>query len=161
ARRPLPRAEGQHWAEWLREWGWYSRSAMAANPTLMQHYLAGGVSDERVFAETGLVLDVLTDAGFTPEQAAQAWGAIGAAAIRSAAEDIRLHHQRGATWSARAKTVLADHPPDALPALRALVAAGYTPNRDEEFEARLTMVLIGIARRVGLDEDVDAAGRDR
>jgi AcrR family transcriptional regulator len=151
ARTQVPEYTGQHWARWLREWGRHTRTAMAANPALIQQYLAGGLSDERVVASIGRVLEVLVDAGFTPDEAAHAWGTVAAVALGSAVQDVRLATEEASTWRARTRAVLERHDTGSLTAMRAL--AGDGADGDAVFEDRLTTVLAGIALRAGLDLD--------
>jgi AcrR family transcriptional regulator len=151
ARTRVPEYTGQPWARWLREWARHTRTAMAANPALIQQYLAGGLSDERVVASTGRVLDVLVDAGFTPDDAVHAWGTVAAVALGTAVQDIRLGTAEASTWDARTRAVLDRHEPGSLTAMRTLV--GDAPDGDATFEDRLTTVLTGIAVRTGLTLD--------
>lgn len=152
ARTEPPVYEGQHWARWLREWARHTRSSMAANPTLLEQYLAGGLADGRIFASIGIVVEVLTDAGLAPEAAVAAWGVVGAVALGSAVQDVRFGTDDAAAWAERARAVLAG--PDGVggEALAAFLEA-QSADRDTEFEDRLTTVLVGIAVRSGLPVD--------
>lgn len=160
ARTPMPVDEGQHWAQWLREWARYNRSSMR-EPELLDLYREGGVDTDRMVDVIGSTLDVLHRDGFTPDQALAAWDAVASLALGYAVNDQREQAltDAGRPWFARVHAALAHRQPDELPTLRALTAAGDAPGRDESFEDRITTVIIGLAVRFDLPVDDDVLGR--
>ena len=94
----LPEDRGQHWSEWLREWGRYSRQAFVEEPEIFEQYLSGAVSSERLVEVVDSVILVLNRQGFSPAAALQAWDAVGRCAVGSAVDAIR---QRQATEAGR------------------------------------------------------------
>jgi AcrR family transcriptional regulator len=160
SRVELPEDRGQHWAEWLRSWARYIRTALATRSELVEHFVTGGLDDDRLLEVIGLALDVLQRDGFEPAEAMAAWEAVSSMALGSAVEDIREQTAAadGRPWLTRVFAALAKRPPEALPTLRALAADGTVVDRDEAFEERLTTVIVGIAVRRGIDVDDDVLG---
>jgi AcrR family transcriptional regulator len=144
---PLPEDHGQHWTEWLREWARHTRTAMASQPELVQRYTSGSISSDRVVEAIGRVLEVLHRSGFEPPAAMAAFRVVANVAVGSAIDDIREAEaiDVGSPVMARMHAVLARLPSTELPTLRSLVASGYVPDSDQDFEDRLTTVLTGIA----------------
>jgi AcrR family transcriptional regulator len=146
----LPEHRGEHWAEWLRQWGRYSRAAMVEEPQVFEQFLAGAVSWERVVEVADHVIGVLTQQGFTPLEALAAWDAVGRLALGAAAEAVRVEqasrsgHPPVAEWH----RILSSAPPDELVGARSVLES-----RDWDFEAafeeELTTLLVGIAARRG------------
>jgi AcrR family transcriptional regulator len=155
ARVELPEDRGQHWAEWLRAWAHYIRGALGNRPELVEHFVTGGLEDDRLLEVIGQALDVLCREGFEPPQALAAWEAVSTMALGSAVEDIRERTAStdGRPWIARVFAVLAKRPPEAMPTLRSLAAEGRVADRDEAFEERITTVLVGLAVRHDLPVD--------
>jgi hypothetical protein len=93
--------------------------------------------------------------GFSPEGALHAWECISAIAVGTAAADIREASARGTgqPWIARMHAELARHRADELTAIRSLLAHGYIPDAESDFERRLDVALAGIAA-------LDATTRD-
>lgn len=160
SRVELPADQGQHWAEWLRSWARYIRAALTARPELVEHFVTGGLDDDRLLEVVGHALDILRRDGFDAEQAMAAWEAVSSMALGSAVEDIRERTaaERGRPWPARVAAALARRPAEAMPTLRALAAGGQVADRDRAFEERLTTVLVGIAVRQGMDVDEHVLG---
>jgi AcrR family transcriptional regulator len=160
ARTALPEDHGQHWATWLREWARYMRSSMA-EPELMEHYISGEVSEERMIDVIGTALDVLLREGFEPAAALAAWEAIAGMALGSAIEDLRHREttNAGRPWAARLHANLAQRPADEHQALRLVVDQESRPDRDAVFEERVTTLLVGIAVRHGREVDPAVLGR--
>jgi len=156
----LPEDTGQHWAEWLRAWARYTRSVLADRPELVEHFVSGGLDDDRLIEVIGHALDVLVRDGFEPVAALDAWQAVSTIALGSAVEDIRegVAAAQGRPWMSRVFAALARREPDELFALRAVAAAGRLPVAEGAFEDRLTTVLVGIAVRCGLDVDDEVLG---
>ncbi len=150
AQMRLPEDRGQHWSEWLREWGRYSRNAFIEEPEVFGQYLSGAVSWERVVEVMDSVVRILTRQGFTPVAAMRAWDAVGRFAVGSAVESIRL---RSATESGRPQVaewhrVLAQRSPDDLSGARSVVDV-LPKDLEAEFEDELATLLAGIAARRG------------
>jgi AcrR family transcriptional regulator len=146
----LPEEHGQTWDEWLREWGRYVHEAMAAEPELVRQYVAGAIPIERVVDSVGLVLDVLVDRGFEPEEAMEAWQAVSSLALGFAIEEIRERSAGVAgSWADRIERSLQHRGLDELPALRRLMTAGYATAASRDFDNRLTTLLVGLASQTG------------
>jgi AcrR family transcriptional regulator len=160
SRVELPADHGQHWAVWLREWARYIRAALTSSPELVEHFVTGGLDDDRLLEVIGRALDVLRRDGFEPDDAMAAWEAVSSMALGSAVEDIREQTASadGRPWVARVFAVLARRDPEELAALRAVAAGGHVPDRDDGFEERLTTVIVGIAVRRGLALDDQVLG---
>ena len=159
----LPEHRGEHWAEWLRQWGRYSRSAMVEEPKVFEQYLAGAVSWERLVEVADHVIGVLTRQGFTPLEALAAWDAVGRLALGAAAEALRVEQasRAGRPPIAEWHRILAAAGPDELAGARAVLET-----RDWDlaaaFEDELTTLLVGIAVRRGEHwEPLEAAAPTR
>ncbi len=148
ARIAIPVDHGQHWTEWLLEWARYSHDAFVAEPELLNQYLRGAISVDRMVVHLDAVIGVLDRHGFTPVEARDAYAlvsqcAIGAAfnALRHAdilrnRESVMLEYQRA--FAARGA--------GALPYLRKLVGVIEDP---PPFDDEIATVLVGIAVRRG------------
>ncbi len=149
AQLQLPKHEGKHWSEWLREWGRYSRQAFVEEPEVFAQYLSGAVSWDQVVEVVDSAVQILTRQGFTPDAALQAWGAVGTCAIGSAALAIRHRATAAAGVSPRAEwqRVLEGQGEDALRAAR--LVPDNLGDLEAEFEEELTTVLAGLAVRRG------------
>jgi AcrR family transcriptional regulator len=147
----LPEDHGQSWDEWLREWGRYVHEAMAAEPELVRQYVAGAIPLERVVDSVGLVLDVLVDRGFEPEQAMEAWQAVSSLALGFAIEEIRERAagETGGEWADRIERSLDQRDPAELPTLRSLVHGRRPWARGRDFDRLMTTLLTGIAAETG------------
>ncbi len=145
----VPEDRGQHWSEWLREWGRYSRASLVDDPELFNQFLSGALSWDSMVEVIDSVILVLTGQGFSPQQAMAAWDAVGRVALGSVAETIRQRAAlaAGHPWAAELHRILAGRGPGELSGVRAVV--GWAPHSDEEFEDDLTTVLVGIAVRRG------------
>ena len=152
ARLALPQDDGQPWHAWLREWARYIRTSMG-EPELVQQYVAGAVPRDRIIDSVDLVLGVLVREGFTPEAGNVAWELVANLALGGAINEIREQEAiaHGGSTNERLRAALADRPPDALPAIRALVEIRPELDRDAVFDDNLTTVLVGIAVRNGID----------
>lgn len=89
ARVALPVDDGRPWDEWLRAWARYIRSALSARPELVQHFMVGGLDDERLDEVIGIALGALHRHGFDAAGADTAWRTVSAFALGVAVEDIR------------------------------------------------------------------------
>ncbi|MBA2282917.1 MAG: TetR family transcriptional regulator [Actinomycetota bacterium] len=156
----LPEDTGQHWATWLRKWARYTRTAMARRPELIEHYLAGGIDPQRMVEVVGRALDVLVREGFDHKAAVAAWDAVGSIALGSAVEDVREASAAGdgRPWISRMHGDLAQRPAEEQATLRTLLGSGYVPDRDAEFEDKVTAVLIGLAVQHGRPVDDEVTG---
>ena len=90
---------------------------------------------------------MLVEHGFTPIDAVHAWGCVSAIALGTAATDIGEATARitGQPWIARVHGELARHAPQALTVTRALIAQGFEPEPDRDFERRLDVAIAGLA----------------
>lgn len=160
ARLRLPEDRGQHWAVWLREWARYARAAFAEQPELLQQFVGGGINDDRVLDQVGVALDVLRRSGFDPRAAKAAFDAVGTLAVGAAVEVLRERRAAadGRPWLARVHANLARRDPDEQATLRELLADGYVPDLDADFEEQLDTVILGLAVRHGLPVDDEVRG---
>jgi AcrR family transcriptional regulator len=142
---PPPRYRGEHWATWLRTYAGYVRTALAAEPALLEKFLSGAVSHDGETEYIGEALDVLAAQGLAPDDAMSVWAAVSAMAIGSVTEAHRerVNAQRGHPWAARICA------PQST-ALRAVAASGYDPFGADAFDDRLTLLLAGVTARYGL-----------
>jgi AcrR family transcriptional regulator len=157
SRVELPEDQGQHWATWLRSWARYIRSALSSQPELVEHFVTGGLDDDRLLEVIGRALDVLHREGFAAADAMAAWEAVSSLALGSAVEDIRERTaaEDGRPWLERVQVALAKRGPDELVTLRALASGGAVADRDASFEERLTALIVGLAVRHGREVDAD------
>jgi AcrR family transcriptional regulator len=144
---PPPRYDGQHWAQWLRTYATYVRSALAAEPALLQQLLSGRIEVEGEMEYVAETMDALVAQGFEPDQAMAAWAAVSELALGSVTEVQRenLRVGRGAPWLSRIHVLLARRDDGELPGLRAVAASGYQPFADDQFDRRLRLLLTGIS----------------
>jgi AcrR family transcriptional regulator len=149
---PPPRYEGQHWASWLRGYASYVRSALSAEPALLEKFLAGAVHNEGEIEYIGDALEALHAQGLKPDEALDVWAAVTAMAIGSVSEAHReqVHAENGEPWLARIFAAMTRHAPTAYPTLRATAQSGYDPFGDRAFDHRITLLLNGVAARYGL-----------
>lgn len=149
---PPPRYEGQHWSQWLRGYGTYIRSALAAEPALLNKFLSGALGDVGEMEYIGDALDALHAQGLMPDQAMAAWAAVTALAIGSVTEAHRerTRSAQGRPWLARIFALTARHQPPGYPTLRAIATAEYDPFSDDAFQHRITLLLRGVADEYGL-----------
>ena len=144
---PPPRYEGQHWADWLRTYATYVRTALAAEPALLQQLLSGRIEVEGEMEYVAETMDAMVEQGFEPDQAMAAWAAVSELALGSVTEAQRenLRVGRGAPWLSRIHVLLSTRAEDDLPGLRAVAASGYQPFGDDKFDRRLRLLLTGIS----------------
>ncbi len=145
----VPVDRNQHWAAWLLEWARYSHDAFVAQPALLGQFLNGSLGVDRMVTHVDAVIGVLSRQGFSPIEAVDAYEIVSDCALGSAVGRIRQAEaaRSGRPVAAEYLRILATEPPDALPNLRALVAArGEAPM---DFTARIITVLAGIAVRRG------------
>ena len=149
---PPPRYAGQHWAHWLRAYAAYIRTALSAEPALLEKFLGGGVKDDGQMEYIAHALDALRDQGLDPDQAMSVWAAVTAMAMGTVTETHRerVQAERGQPWLARIFAMTARSAPQAHPTLRAIAASHYDPFGDGSFDERITLLLNGIAAQYGL-----------
>ncbi len=159
ARTPLPVDEGQHWAQWLREWARYTRNAMA-EPQLMEHYISGEIDSQRMFDVIGGALDLLLREGFDAASAFAAWDAVSSVGLGSAVTDLREREatEAGRSWRDQLHERLAEGNHDQS-TLRELLDVRIATDPGDAFEERLTTMVVGLASRLGRPIDDDVLGR--
>jgi len=156
---PPPRYEGQHWASWLRTYATYVRSALVAEPALLQQLLSGRIEVEGEMEYVAETMDALVGQGFEPDQAMAAWAAVSELALGSVTEAQRenLRARRGSPWLSRIHALLGTRDDGELSGLRAVAASGYQPLGDDQFDRRLRLLLIGVSIEFGVSlEDARA-----
>jgi AcrR family transcriptional regulator len=149
---PPPRYRGEHWAAWLRTYATFVRSALAAEPALVEKFVSGHVADDGQMEYIAHALDALHDQGLQHDQAISVWAAITALAMGSVTEAHRerIQADQGRPWLSRIFALTARSGPSDHPALRAVARSGYDPFGDEAFDERITLLLSGIAVQYGL-----------
>lgn len=158
---PPPRYAGEHWAAFLRGYANYVRSVLAAEPALVEKFVAGAVRIDDEMDYTAEALDALTEQGLTPEQAVSAWAAVSALAIGSVSESHREHlnSEGGQPWLVRIFQLTARADMSRFTTLRTLAQSGYDPFGDDAFEQRMTLLLSGIAAQYSLQLVPASRGR--
>jgi AcrR family transcriptional regulator len=151
AKVPLPEDRGQHWAEWLTEWGSYNHEVFVTRPGLLGQYIDGAISAGSIAPNLDLVIGVLTRQGFSPVEANAAFELVSACAIGAAVSFMREREaaKRGEGAMRQLRDVLA-HRRGELPHLRAFMSEPAAARR-RSFPAMLTTVLEGIAVTRGED----------
>ncbi len=149
---PPPRYQGQHWAQWLRAYAAYIRTALSAEPALLEKFLGGGVKDDGQMEYIAHALEALRAQGLEPDQAMSVWAAVTALAMGTVTESHRerIQAERGQPWLARIFGMTARSAPEDHPTLRAIAAAHYDPFGEESFDERITLLLNGITMQYGL-----------
>ena len=149
---PPPRYQGEHWASWLRTYATYVRSALAAEPALVEKFVSGHVADDGQMEYIAHALDALYGQGLHHDQAISVWAAITALAMGSVTEAHRERIQagQGRPWLSRIFALTARSGPTEHAALRAVALSGYDPFGDDAFDERITLLLSGIAAQYGL-----------
>lgn len=156
-----PRYDGQHWAVWLKSYATYVRTALDAEPALLDKFLSGAVRHDAEMDYIGEALDALHAQGLSPEDALTVWAAVTAMAMGSVAEAHRerVNAEQGLPWPARIIVTISRAAPQRYAALRAVARASTDPFGDEAFEQRIELLLIGIAAQYGLPFDRNTINR--
>ena len=154
---PPPRYEGQHWTHWLRTYAAYIRTALSAEPALLEKFLSGGFAGDGQMEYIGDALEALRAQGLEPDHAIAAWAAVTALAMGSVPEAHRerIQAERGQPWLARIFGMTARRSPTDYPTLRAIAASRYDPFGEESFDQRITLLLNGITQQYGLSAEPD------
>lgn len=152
---PPPRYEGQHWAVWLRSYATYIRTALVAEPALLEKFISGVVEYDGEMANVGEALDALHAQGLAPVDALDVYSAVVEMALGAVGEAHReyVHRQNGQPWFARIFALTAQAAPADYPTLRAIGKAGDNPFDDEAFQRRITLLLRGIEAQYGLSPE--------
>ena len=142
---PVPVDHGQHWTAWLLEWARYSHDAFVSQPELLSQFVHGSIGVERMVKHVDAVVGLLMRHGFTPAEALDAYVVVSSCAVGAAVSEIREAEaaRAGRPIIAEYHRALAQHAPDELPHLRALVS--MPPERPRSFADRIRTVLVGIA----------------
>lgn len=148
SRIAIPVDRDQQWTEWLLEWARYSYEAFVKEPELLNQYLRGSISLERMVVHLDAVIGFLERHGFTPVEARDAYSLVSQCAIGGAFNalrdaDLRRHRERVLLEYQQA---FAAHPPGELQYLRKLAGTIADP---PSFDDEIVTVLIGIAVRRG------------
>ncbi len=154
---PPPRHEGQHWAQWLRIYAAYIRTALSAEPALLEKFLSGGFEGDGHMEYIGDALEALHAHGLEPDEAIAVWSAVTALAMGSVTEAHRerIQAERGQPWLARIFGMTARRAPTDYPTLRAVAASRYDPFSEESFDERITLLLNGVSQQYGLSAEPD------
>ena len=154
---PPPRYEGQHWAQWLRSYASYIRTALSAEPALLEKFLSGGFEGDGQMEYIGDALEALHAQGLEPDHAVTVWAAVTALAMGSVTEAHRerIQAEQSRPWLARIFAMTARRSPTDYPTLRAIAASRYDPFGEESFDQRITLLLNGITQQYGLSAEPD------
>jgi AcrR family transcriptional regulator len=151
--RTQPVDEGQHWAQWLAEWAWFTFGSFIADPGLLEQYLDGGISVDAILDIEDQVLTVLVRQGFSEREALAAFHFVTTMTLGFAVGEVRERRARaGVGQPLDLPAILARRGPDELPNLRRLVAEGGRPPVPT-FAEHLTDALVAVALRRGDDVD--------
>ncbi len=155
---PPPRYEGQHWARWLRTYAAYIRTALSAEPALLEKFLSAEFEGDGQMEYIGDALEALHAQGLEPDHAIAVWAAVTALAMGSVTEAHRerIQAERGQPWLARIFGMTARRSPTDYPTLRAIAASRYDPFGEESFDQRITLLLNGVTQQYGLSAEPDA-----
>jgi AcrR family transcriptional regulator len=157
AKVPLPDDRGQHWAEWLAEWGSYNHEIFVTEPGLLGQYIDGAISAGTIAPSLDLVIGVLVRQGFSPVEAYAAYELVSSCAVGLAVGTMREREaaKRGEGAMRQLRRVLAKRR-GALPHLQAFLSEPAATRR-RSFPAMLNTVLAGIAVTRGEDPDAVVA----
>ena len=150
SRQRPPEDRGQHWSQWLREWGRYSRQAFVDEPEVFAQFLKGAISVEVTAEVIDSVIGVLAAHGFEPRAALEAWNAVGRLAVGSAADHLRWQAatERGQSPLAELERLLAGRPSATVAGIRSALGSSAA-DLEGRFEDDLTTLLVGVAVRRG------------
>jgi AcrR family transcriptional regulator len=146
ARIAIPIDRGQQWTEWLLEWARYSYDAFVQEPELLNQYLRGSISLERMVVHLDAVIGFLERHGFTPVAARDAYSLVSQCAIGGAFNALRHAERNRESVLLDYQRAFAARPPGELPYLRKLVGTIADP---PSFDDEIVTVLVGIAVRRG------------
>lgn len=154
----VPIYAGQDWATWLRQWARIVRNAMSQFPELIDNHTRGGLAATESIEAVSAGLDGLAEQGFTPEDALIAWDTVMDFAIGAAVDEVREQRSIDSNEPiiSRVHAFLARRPQGADPTLQTLVRSGHLLDYQNDFETKLTIVLLGIAARSGREASVVA-----
>lgn len=143
---PFPVDHDQHWTAWLLEWARYAYDAFRAQPQLLNQFLHGSISVDRMVTHVDAVVGLLTRQGFSPSEARDAYALVSECAIGAAVNELREVEaaRSGHPVVAEYHRVLAERAPHELPNLRRLAAAAV---ESPTLEDQIVTVLVGIAVR--------------
>jgi AcrR family transcriptional regulator len=142
----LPTDRGQHWAVWLYEWAFYNRDAFIAQPGLLKQWMDGAIGADRTGETLDTAFATLVAQGFTIREARRVYSLVSQYAVGAAVAAIREREvdSDGRPTLAEFTRVLAQHAPDDLPHLRAMVADAPI-DAGSGFAAGLRTLLRGVA----------------
>ena len=151
ARSRTPEDRGQHWDEWLREWARHVYRSFVDEPEVLSQWTSGALKWDSMVDVVDSVIQVLGRAGFDPPEAVAAFDTVARYAVGAAMHEIRQLGalKEGRSTLAELHATLAIRPGE-LPGVRALLEVPPIPSGNE-FDDRLTTVLVGIAVRRGDD----------
>jgi AcrR family transcriptional regulator len=146
SRIAIPVDRGQQWTEWLLEWARYSYDAFVQEPELLNQYLRGAISLERMVVHLDAVIGFLERHGFTPVEARDAYSLVSQCAIGAAFNALRHAERNREAVLLEYQQAFAARAPGELPYLRKLVGTIADP---PSFDDEMVTVLVGIAVRRG------------
>jgi AcrR family transcriptional regulator len=153
ARAETPQDHGQHWDEWLREWARHVYRSFVDEPEVLSQWMTGALKWESMVDVIDSVIRVLGRAGFDPPEAVVAFDTVARYAVGAAIHEIRQigSTKEGRSMLAELHSTIAARPGE-LSGVRALLERPPMPTAND-FDDRLTTVLVGIAVRRGEKED--------
>ena len=148
ARIAIPVDRDQPWTEWLLDWARYSYEAFVKEPELLNQYLRGSISLERMVVHLDAVIGFLERHGFTPVEARDAYALVSQCAIGAAFNALRDADRRRNREQVllEYQQAFAARPPGELQHLRKLAGTIADP---PSFDDEIVTVLVGIAVRRG------------
>jgi AcrR family transcriptional regulator len=123
--RAMPQAEGLHWSALAQRYAESLYASFMAEPQLIGELLKGRLGPHAEVDVLEQFLAAMAPHGFTPEEGAQLFHAIGMIAIGAAAGSIGLAASKasGLPWSAEMRRTLAERDPAELPRVRRVLPA--------------------------------------
>lgn len=123
--RVMPHKPGAHWSELATHYAESLYESFLAEPQLIGELLKGRLGPHAEVDVLDQFMEALAPHGFTPEEGAQLFHAIGMVTIGAAAGAIGLQASRseGPAWSEEMRRTLAERDPDELPQVRQVLPA--------------------------------------
>lgn len=140
------------WAQWLRDYATFIRSALSAEPALLEKFISGAAEYDGELDYVGHALEALRAQGLSPRDCLDVYSAVTDVAMGAASEAHReyVHARQGNPWRARLFAALNRSDAGEHSTLRAIAEAGLDPFTEHAFERRVELLIEGIAIRYQL-----------
>ncbi|BBY34524.1 TetR family transcriptional regulator [Mycolicibacter minnesotensis] len=155
-----PRFDGnKDWAQWLRQYAMFLRSALAAEPALLEKFISGAAEYDGELDYVGHALDALRAQGLSARDCLDVYSAVTDLAMGAVSEAHReyVHARQGNPWRARLYAALERSDAGEHATLRTIAEAGLDPFTAEAFERRVELLIEGIAARYRLPAPASGA----